>query len=550
MIPAMAKRKSRKQSLQIANVQAALAESRVDDAWAEAQRLLAMRIKDVSLLNIAGIAAFRSGDVQAAIDLLTDAVARRPGDPEIRMNLANVLAGAGKTNEALSSYQAAHEASERFAEPAYNAGVMLSDRGSYTDARVWFSAALERDPEHVQAAIGKSEAERHLGDFDAARATLSVLLALEPENPAAHTNLSAIAMETGDVDAAYASAARAIECDPGMAAAHYNLGVAAQAKSDHQEALGHYKKSLALDQGNAAAALNLGETYLELGEEGEAHAAFARALKIDPTFSKAAINLADIELASGNGDRALALIDDFLAGTPGQPAALAFKAIVLRDLGRNEQAEVIDDLDRFVRPVFIDAPDGFEDIQAFNEAMAAHVLSHPTLTVSPTAHATRSGQHSGELLSEPLGPFDAFRDIIVDAFKDYRRAFAGEPSHPYLDRCPEKFEVSVWGVVMHEAGHQVSHIHPAAWLSGVYYVDLPESIDQSDATHAGWIEFGRFPNDIHAHHEPETRLIRPEMGKMLLFPSHFYHRTLPLRGDQQRISVAFDIVAANIDAGL
>lgn len=542
MISVMVQRKSRKHSQQINAIQSALAEGRVDDAWTGAQRLLAMRVRDVSLLNVAGVAAFQSGDTAVAIDLLTEASARRPADAEIGMNLANVLAGVGRTDEALSVYQAVHDASERFAEPAYNAGVMLSDKGDYAAARHWFDAALERDPEHVQAAIGKSEAERKLGDFDAARSTLSILLTLEPDNPAAHTNLSAIAMEIGDTETAYLSAKRAIECEPGMAAAHYNLGVAAQARSDHQEALGHYKKTLALDQRNAAAALNLGEVCLELDDEEGARSAFGRALHIDPSFSKAVINLADLALQSGAAEDALRLIDGFMEENPGHPSALAFKAIALRDLGRDDEAETIDGLDRFIRPLYIDVPDGFEDIDAFNKAMAAHVLSHPTLTASPTAHATRKGQHSGELLSEPLGPFAAFRDVIVDAFQDYKRAFAGEPAHPFLDHCPRDFDISVWGVVMHEAGHQVAHIHPAAWLSGVYYVDLPESIEQSDSGHAGWIEFGRFPEDIHARHTPPTRLIRPEQGKMLLFPSHFYHRTLPLRGDQRRISVAFDII--------
>lgn len=542
MFLSMAAAKSRKRTHQLGSIQSALNEGRFDDAWAEAQRLIALRVKGVQLLNLGGIAAFQSGDVEAAVELLSEAAARRPGDPEIAMNLANVQAGMGNHDSALQSYQIAHDANERFAEPAYNAAIMLKNHGDYIPAVEWFGRALERNPEHLQAAIGKADALKHLGDFDEATATLAVLLAHDPENAAAYTNLSAIAMETGDIDDAYKHAAKAIECDPGLAAGHYNLGVAAQAKAEQAEAIGHYRKSLALDASNAAAALNQGEACLELGDDAGARAAFERALNIDPQFAKAMINLADLDLSARNPSAALDKVDRFLNQVPGHPSALAFKAIVLRDLDDVTAAQELDDLDRFTLPQMIEAPNGFADIAAFNRALSAHLMDHPTLTPSPTSHATRNGFHSGELLAEPRGPFEAFHHIIVDAFHRYRRRFAGEASHPFLDRCPDEFEISVWGVVMQEMGHQVPHIHPAAWLSGVYYVEVPPSVSDADTGHAGWIEFGQPPDDIHAQHIPETKLFQPEEGKMLLFPSHFYHRTLPLSGDQARISVAFDVM--------
>lgn len=538
----MAGPRSRKRTHQLSGIQSALNEGRFTDAWTDAQRLLALRVKDVQLLNLGGIAAFQSDEPDAAIELLSQAMARRPGDPEIAMNLANVQAGIGDIDAALRSYQTAHNANERFAEPAYNAGIMLNANGNHIDASTWFGRALERNPEHFQAAIGKADALHKLGNYDEAKATLSILLALDPDNAAAHTNLSAIAMDVGDVTAAYGAAAKAVECDPGMSAAHYNLGVAAQAKSANDEAIDHYRKSLALDGSNAAAALNQGEAYLELDDETGARSAFERAIGIDPTFAKALINLADLDLRAKNPRAALEKVDAFLNKVPGQPAVLILKAMALRDLGDVAAAREIDDLDRFIMPLMVDPPAEFQDITTFNKAMAEHVMSHPTLTASPTAHATRNGFHSGELLAEPRGPFDAFYDVIVDAFHRYRRQFIGERAHPFIDQCPDNFEVSVWGVVMQESGHQVPHIHPSAWLSGVYYVEVPAVIADTSKEHAGWIEFGRPPDDIHVQHEPEIQLFQPEEGKMFLFPSHFYHRTLPLTGDQARMSVAFDII--------
>ena len=34
----------------------------------------------------------------------------------------------------------------------------------------------------------------------------------------------------------------------------------------------------------------------------------------------------------------------------------------------------------------------------------------------------------------------------------------------------------------------------------------------------------------------------PELGRLVLFPSYFWHGTLPFRSEQPRLTVAFDVV--------
>ncbi len=60
---------------------------------------------------------------------------------------------------------------------------------------------------------------------------------------------------------------------------------------------------------------------------------------------------------------------------------------------------------------------------------------------------------------------------------------------------------------------------------------------------AGWIEFGRPRSDIHCTVEPEVRALQPKEGLMVLFPSYFYHRTVPFEAAEERISIAFDVLA-------
>ncbi|HIO46624.1 TPA: hypothetical protein EYN23_04625, partial [Candidatus Poribacteria bacterium] len=35
--------------------------------------------------------------------------------------------------------------------------------------------------------------------------------------------------------------------------------------------------------------------------------------------------------------------------------------------------------------------------------------------------------------------------------------------------------------------------------------------------------------------------VKPEPGLLLLFPSYYFHRTVPFKGCEKRISIAFDV---------
>jgi hypothetical protein len=155
--------------------------------------------------------------------------------------------------------------------------------------------------------------------------------------------------------------------------------------------------------------------------------------------------------------------------------------------------------------------------------------------------ATRDGGFIRGLHNEPKGPIAAFERIILSAMEDYLVSLDTEPDHPFLAARPTRWWLDIWGNFLGEKGNLTTHHHPAGWLSGVYYSRVPDSVSETDPTHGGWIEFGRPHPSIPEPAAQRLRLIRPEVGKLILFPSFVFHRTIPNPSEEDRISFAFDM---------
>jgi len=219
--------------------------------------------------------------------------------------------------------------------------------------------------------------------------------------------------------------------------------------------------------------------------------------------------------------------------------ALAYKAHALDDAGLQAEARYLLNFEEFVKTYSFEPPDRYDSIEAFNAALARHIRSHPTLQGG--VMSTEHGKHTAELLKEPVGPMGVMEQRIQQAIRWYIDGLPDDPDHPAVKWVPGTWKITSWGVVMFDRGHERAHIHPKAWLSGVFYLSLPDVINDATKAHEGWLEFGRPTSDLHVQAAPTLRHYQPTYGEMFLFPSYFYHGTIPFRSKQRRICVAFDV---------
>ncbi|HUS15081.1 MAG TPA: tetratricopeptide repeat protein [Chloroflexia bacterium] len=137
--------------------------------------------------------AYNEGDVALALHLLTQALARRPGDPILLKRRARVLVDL-----------------ERFVEAERDAGAGLREapddpdlllyHGSALVARAEFRAALADFqrlrallPHNANLHVNCAEMSLWLSDFATARSDFEEALVLDPKNVAAHFGLARVA---------------------------------------------------------------------------------------------------------------------------------------------------------------------------------------------------------------------------------------------------------------------------------------------------------------------------------------------------------------------
>ena len=90
------------------------------------------------------------------------------------------------------------------------------------------------------------------------------------------------------------------------------------------------------------------------------------------------------------------------------------------------------------------------------------------------------------------------------------------------------------------AGATDSHNHKEGWLSGSFYLKLPESrMGESDEGKIAFSYKGpRYPSD---GYESRRKIIDIKTRDICMFPSSLFHETLPFQSNEERVSFAFDL---------
>jgi uncharacterized protein (TIGR02466 family) len=177
-----------------------------------------------------------------------------------------------------------------------------------------------------------------------------------------------------------------------------------------------------------------------------------------------------------------------------------------------------------------------------NEQLAATVLAAPDLKAGRSGKSTINGLQTREFWPRLAESVPLFGAVLGRAVDEALAEFGCPPPGSDDPVC----HITAWGVVLARTGYQEPHVHPSGILSGVYYVQVPEFL--SSPPHAGDLRFRKQPPWVAADEVRDNlcRYVHPQAGDLVMFPSYFWHDTVPFDGAGTRISIAFDVLAPQL----
>lgn len=439
----------------------------------------------------------RRGNIDTAVQLYRRAIEADPEDVGSRHNLATLLREADRPTEALAETEAAVTAMPVPPETATLHAHLLGDLARADEAVKAYRDIIRHAPEAIDAHETLARLLPQLGRRNEALSGYREALAARPQSPLLWGSAlrSAFALHDYPQLADWAlQAERAIGPHPEVriarAAALSRLG-------DHGQGIDLLRGVVADHADNGSAHQHLAHILVAAREAKLAEVHALTASRIEPH----------------------------------NQAPWALLTVIWRLLNDTREAWLAD-YDRLVMPIDLDAAPGFFD------ELAARLTEWHTTREHPADQSLRGGtQTRGNLFDRRDPLIERLTAQIRTGLQARLRALPADPKHPFLSRKTGAIRFAgSWSVRLRSEGFHISHIHQDGWMSSALYVSLPPEVGQGEA---GALAFG-VPDQSLGLDLPPRRVEKPVVGRLIVFPSYFWHGTLPFESDQPRLTVAFD----------
>lgn len=317
---------------------------------------------------LGGLALWRAGEQQEAVEHLARAAKLAPDFLPVRLSLGEFLLELGDLSLALASFEEALRRDPENAEALYGSARVLVGLGRGAEAESRLRSAVKTFPEFGPALYslalllrdsGKPEESRqllqqygrHSNRWPVREDPVLEEVHLLKSQPADYLRTGVRMAEAGQTQEAIRLHLEAIDRDPSLAQAHVNLIQLFASIGELEQAVEHYQKALEIQPDQYDAHFNYGVLQIQLGNFQEAAAAFSGVLEINPHHSGALNNLGTIRMNEGRLEEAADRFRLALSNAPEHQGARFNYSRVLAAQGRLDEAvEQMETLHRRLEP--------------------------------------------------------------------------------------------------------------------------------------------------------------------------------------------------------
>ena len=482
-----------------------------------------------------------TGRPAAALEVATPWCSSGRLDGDLSALHVAAYAALGRQNEGVAHYRRFLMLDQDNHIAAHTLAVALNAANQPEEAERAAGQALRRVRPTAALCLAHARSLITLERFEQAELALNECVRLEPRLAEAHNSLAQLIwMRTGNVVETTRALDQALEKYPHDDALWAAKAALLQGAGDARGAYACLADRVARPQSPLMLLIRAGLAALEF-EPAIALNLAEKVMRVQPNNPTARKLLCAAYLGVGQAGAAMAECSTLLAATPDDQYVVAMQTTALRLLN-DPRYESVCDCDRMVLSQYLETPPGWPDLGSFLTELAAHLNA----LHNPQGHrllyqSLRQGTETTQDLSRSKDPMiQALFHAFAAPIERYRE-YIGQGSDALRRRNHgvSRYNGS-WSVRLHSAGYHTSHVHPRGWISSACYIQLPDSMT-AGRTAEGILSFGA-PGMLTTPSLGAELSVRPELGQLVLFPSYFWHGTLPFHSEQPRLTVAFDVV--------
>jgi len=502
----------------------------LDAAIALAKDILKLNSKIAVVQSILASALALQNKDQEALPFFENAAQLEPQIAEHHFNLALAFTGLGRHQDAIRAYEKSIKLKPEFTVAYFNMGVAHLACDDLAEAMQCFNHAIRLQPGYTEAWGNLGVAQQRSGMLSDAILSYEKAISIEPKAQL-HLSLGSALHNQGKLSAAIEQYQSALQLAPHSAEAHDKLGTALWAQGKVDAALQAHHHALSLNKDFADAHYHLGVIFQEAKGYDRAFSHFESS-KIHDWKARCLYCLYKSKQYAAFNTR----LSQSLDHPHSDPFVATLTAHYAANFGTPDPYTFCPNPMDFVYHGHI--PELDPSVAGLNEQLLNDILK-TDISERKQGRLYEGVQSAGNLFRRQESSFQQLAACILKQVHQYKEAFA-QADCTLIQQFPEDLKfTSAWFIKMRKGGHLTSHIHEEGWISGSVYLAMP---DVPEGRLDGSIEFSMDGDDYPIESASfSVKVIRPQVGDIVLFPSSLFHRTLPFNSDQDRICIAFDI---------
>ena len=499
-----------------------------------AKKLIKEYPKELLLHNILGICQEAKGDLEGAVNSYKNAIDINPNIPELQFNLGAMLYALKNNKGAISHYQKAIELNPRFTEAFFNLGITYQSQNNYKAAIASYEQAVKAQPGFYEAIGNIGTIKQLQGKIEEAVTFFKKSLNIF-DDARGNYNIAGAYRNLGNLSLSIKHYRRAVEIGSGEAEFYSDLGDALWHDGNITEANLFLRKAVEINTSHPKSNYQLGIFLYD-------NKAFTEAIKY---FKSAQIGdweerilycfyklekyeqfkqKLDILIKKKNCSPFLATLSAHYAQNFKTEDPYNFCPSPLDFTCHEQVPELMENDQQLIK-------DLISDINTAEIVKRKYQYLFNGSSVE---------QSAGHIFRRPEKSFKKLHDALVNTINRYFLRYQDE-NNEFIRSFPKDVSFSsAWFVKMQSGGHLSSHIHEEGWVSGAVYLAIPK--ENGPNGQEGAIELSSDGDEYpRLHDEFEKKVILPNVGDVIFFPSSVFHRTIPFNSNEERICIAFDV---------